>query len=297
VSCRFRPDSPETGLRVVDRMYAKPENVSHDATEKMNSEVPECEIMYPWNLAGIDSADYDKAKLTFMMRKTWPVGWDPSGIWAARLGLADEALKALLSHGGNQRWPQGWWVTPGGAFWGKAVPVSPGFDSAGVNATTLTEMCLQSYDGRVRLWPAFPRAWCGLLKLRALPGFMVTSEITSGQVRYGVIESERGEECRLINPWEGKLRVTGPEGASWESGEREVVFGTERGGRYLIEPVDAPLREAPVAELKPAVNQGPRWPGQTSPDQAWRKDQSIMIGLAKDGHPLRVRAEAVAAAQ
>ncbi|NLO72700.1 MAG: hypothetical protein GX100_01145 [candidate division WS1 bacterium] len=296
VPCVFRPDSPETGLPVVDRMYGKPQNVSHDATERKNSEVPECEIMYPWNLAGIDSPNYHQAKLTFTMRKSWPVGWDPSGIWAARLGLADEALRALLIHGGNQRWPQGWWITPGGAYWGKAVPATPGFDSAGVNATTLTEMCLQSYDGRVRLWPAFPREWSGLLRLRALPGFMVTSEITRGRVRYAVIESERGEECRLINPWEGKLRVTSSQGKSWESGEREVTFATERGGRYVIEPVDAPLREAVVAELKPAVNQGPRWPGQVSPDQAWRKEQPIMVGMAQDGHPLRVRAEAAAAA-
>jgi hypothetical protein len=107
-------------------------------------------------------------------------------------------------------------------------------------------------------------------------------------VRYAVIESERGEVCRLVNPWEGELRVTGPGGFRLESGEREVSFATKPGGRYLVESVAAPLSGAPYAELKPAINEGPRWPGQTSPDQPWRPGQLILLGLAKNGGPLRL---------
>lgn len=293
--CRFLADPPPTDLARVEAMY-KDKNVSRSAKDRKNCECPECELLYPWDLAGIGSANYEQAKKTFEVRKWCACGWDPAGIWAARLGLADEALKILLGHGANQRWPQGWWNTPSGTRWVKALIDVPGFDSSGTNATTLTEMCLQSYGSKIRVWPAFPGAWSGLLRLRAEGGFMVTSEIAAGEVRYVVIESERGEECRIVNPWAGTARVTGPTGFRRESAARELVFPTRPGATYLLEPVAVPLSGRPWAELKPARSEGPRWPGQTSPQQQWRPGQPIMIGLAKDGHPLRVRVEAAAAA-
>ena len=284
--CRFRADDLPTGFPYVDARYTA-KNISHALDQKRNSESPECELLYPFGLAGIGSPNYDQALATYRAHHACWAGWDPTGIWAARLGLATEALKALLTHAGNQRWPQGWWNTPAGTRWVKALIDVPGFDSAGVNATTLTEMCFQSYDGQLRLWPTFPGAWSGLFRLRALPGFMVTSEIAAGQVRYALIESERGEACRLVNPWEGKLRVTGPRGLRIESAERLVVFPTRAGEKYLVEPIATPLSGLAYAELKPAQNDGPRWPGQTSPQQPWHPGQAIMLGLAKDGHPLR----------
>jgi hypothetical protein len=286
--CVYVPEPRPTDLRVVESVYVG-KNVSRSSADRKNSESPECEFIFPWNLAGIGSPNHEQARTTFLARRGGGAGWDPSGVWAARLGLAEEALKVVLAHGGNQRWPQGWWNTPATTFWAKSLIDSPGFDSAGANATALTEMCLQSYDERVRLWPAFPAEWRGLLRLRAMPGFLVTSEILSGQVAYVVVESERGEECRLVNPWDGQLRVSGPEGFKLESEERVVVFPTQAGGTYVVESAAAPLSTLSFTPLKPSVNEGPRWPGMTSPEERWRPGQPIMIGLAKDGHPLRLR--------
>jgi hypothetical protein len=165
----------------------------------------------------------------------------------------------------------------------------PYFDSAGVSATAVCEMLLQSYDGHLRLWPAVPKSWSGWYRLRALSGFLVTAEAAGGAVRYALIESERGETCRLINPWEGKAVVRGPEVFRLESDARELVFPTAAGGRYIVENAAQPVASLGFAALKPAPADGPRWPGRRRPEQKWNPNQRIMLGLAPDGHPLRTK--------
>lgn len=289
--CIFPAGPPATDNEYVEKLYTE-KNTSHELSEKKNCESVECDLLFPWGLAGIDSPDRERAQKTYERRTYCGCGWDPSALWAARLGLGEEALSVMSIHAqANQVWPQGFWNSPATIRWAGTLVDCPYFDSAGVQATALNEMALQSYDGRLRLWPAVPAAWTGLFRLRALPGFLVTSEVAQGQVRYALIESERGEECRLVNPWSGTLMVTGPGGFRRESGGREVRFPTQAGQAYLVQPQAEPVAGLRSALLKPERAQGPRWPGRKSADQQWRPSQRIMLGLATDGHPLRLKLE------
>src|SRR5690606_29102129 len=69
--------------------------------------------------------------------------------------------------------------------------VQAGLESMGLFCVGIQEMLLQSYDGRIRVFPAVPSEWVGSFRLRAAGGFMVAAE-TKGQGRAErvVIESE-----------------------------------------------------------------------------------------------------------
>jgi hypothetical protein len=41
--------------------------------------------------------------------------------------------------------------------------------------------------------------------LNACGGFLITSEVKQGRVAYVKIQSNAGQECRLVNPWPGAM--------------------------------------------------------------------------------------------
>lgn len=77
-----------------------------------------------------------------------------------------------------------------------------GIEDSSAVPNTLHEMLLQSYEGILRFFPVWPTdkpARFG--RLRTVGAFLVSSEYSDGQVQYVVIESERGRNCEVLNPW------------------------------------------------------------------------------------------------
>lgn len=104
----------------------------------------------------------------------------------------------------------------------------------------VNEMLLQSFDGLIRIFPAVPGDWdARFAQLRAVGGFLVSSEREGGDVRYFVVESLEGERCRVLSPWpEEEVTVTN---LSTDHGEtlapaQEIGFSTEPGLTYRVEP-------------------------------------------------------------
>ncbi len=60
---------------------------------------------------------------------------------------------------------------------------------------------LQSYDGTLRIFPAFPKNRNGRFTLHAQGGFIVSSEIKLGEVQWICIKSLRGNSCNVQLPW------------------------------------------------------------------------------------------------
>jgi hypothetical protein len=161
----------------------------------------------------------------------------------------------------------------------------PYFDSSGVNAATTTEMLLQSYAGKIRVWPAVPDTWSGVFRLRSETGFMVVSERTAGQVRYVAIESLFGGPCRLVNPWNAQARVTQDGQTVIGTDKTEIAFATARGKTYLVERSDAPLSQFATAPLAPAPNQDVKSmsrPRRSRGPLATRQGPP-MLGITRDG--------------
>jgi len=84
-----------------------------------------------------------------------------------------------------------------------------GIESSG-GLLAINEMLLQSHEGVIRVFPCWPvdqDARFG--SLRAVGAFLVTSELKNGKVSGVRIVSEKGRDCKVLNPWPGKaVRVT-----------------------------------------------------------------------------------------
>ena len=132
----------------------------------------------------------------------------------------------------------------------KPMTLEAGFASA----AALMEMLLQSWGGRIRVFPAIPEFWPDVYfeKLRAEGAFLVTARRERGQTQFVEIGSEAGEFCRLRNPFSGQPATLAESGG----GEQQLSgdwfqFQTAEGKKYLLTPVGAarkhPLRPPPRA--------------------------------------------------
>jgi hypothetical protein len=284
--CVIPPQVPPSDNATVNRLYP-PERTSTSLTKRFNGENVEVDLIFPFGQAGIASPNHAQAKRTYFERTfQGSYGWDWSPVCAARLGLGDEAARLQAEHCRHtQHWPQGFWDSPASPYWAGGLVDCPYFDSPGVNAATTAEMLLQSYDGTIRVWPAAPRTWCGVFRLRAETGFMVISERAAGQVRYVAIESLFGGACRLINPWSARARVTQNGRSVAETDAAEITFATAQGQTYLVERQDAPVAQFDFAPLAPEPNADVKYmarPRRGSAPPVPRPGLP-MLGITRDG--------------
>ena len=114
--------------------------------------------------------------------------------------------------------------------------------------TTLAvnEMLLQSHEGVLRLFPVWPRNLPARFgRLRAFGAFLVSAELKDGKVANLAIESEKGKDCTVLNPWpEADVVVTETTDgnratvSAQRDGER-ITFKTRPGGHYLVQKAEA----------------------------------------------------------
>jgi len=102
----------------------------------------------------------------------------------------------------------------------------------------LIEMMLQSWDGAIRVFPAWPKKVdCAFRTFRAEGGFLVSAAQKAGRVGPVSIVSEAGKRCRIANPFAGDAKVTGADGkavkATVEDGN-VVCFDTAAGESYEV---------------------------------------------------------------
>jgi alpha-L-fucosidase 2 len=132
----------------------------HDPVKK-NFEDAELYSVFPFGLYGYGLPDYEAALETYRNRYHKDVeyanyGWSQSAIWAARLGLADEAARwALEQFSRNASLPGGMMTTPG-ALLMPGVPDCAGFDTSGAIAIAVNEMLMQDHTGQLMTLPAWP---------------------------------------------------------------------------------------------------------------------------------------------
>ncbi len=76
-------------------------------------------------------------------------------------------------------------------------------------AAAIQEMLLQSHTGTVRVFPALPKKWkeASFTKLRAMGAFLVSAEYKEGKTNRIIVESEKGGELRLYNPFTDSVTV------------------------------------------------------------------------------------------
>lgn len=191
-----------------DGLFLPAAGLLKDKSLRMNMENAELYLVFPWGFVGMDSASEEVRRVeNTWNHRTWRYqnnGWAQDTVQLARMGWADRTKEALLDHASfNQRFPNGCFISPAAPFPNGLLTQTPYFDTAGVHATTLNEMLLQSYDGTIRFCPAMTGEWSGCFKLHALGGFVVEAAFEHGQPVSARITASRSAPLRVR--WQGKL--------------------------------------------------------------------------------------------
>lgn len=149
-------------------------------TRVQNSETPQLYPVFPWGIYGIGKPGLDTAINTYKydphaVKFRSHVGWRQYSIFAARLGLTEEAtaLTREKFKDGPHRFP---------AFWGPGFDWTPDHNWGGSAMIGLQEMLLQTDGKKIYLLPAWPKDWNGQFKLHAPYNTTVAAKIKDGRL-------------------------------------------------------------------------------------------------------------------
>ncbi|MFV2069226.1 MAG: glycoside hydrolase family 95-like protein [Pirellulales bacterium] len=229
-----------------------------------NFEIPTLYRVFPFGLSGIGEPDYELALGTFE-RRIFGItnSWSLDAIWAARLGLGEEAGKLLVEHADRyNRFRYGGWDSSNSSVFPGGLSVVPYTDGGGLSAFGVNEGLLQSHNGLIRVLPAVPETWSGIFRLRAEGGFLVAADFTQGSVRRAEVQSLMGRRCRIQNPWNETCVVRTGDHVLLRSDDCVVEFDTQAGHVYLLTPAGRPLSDDTPTRIKDTPNQQPGLPGR-----------------------------------
>lgn len=145
-----------------------------------NVETTQLYPVFPWRIYGVGKENLELARNTYFydpeaIRFRSHVGWKQDNIWAACLGLTEEAKRLALSKlsNGPHRFP---------AFWGPGYDWAPDHNWGGSGMIGLQEMLLQTNGEQILLFPAWPKEWDIHFKLHAPGETTVEATLKDGKV-------------------------------------------------------------------------------------------------------------------
>ncbi|MFC5451002.1 glycosyl hydrolase family 95 catalytic domain-containing protein [Paenibacillus aestuarii] len=167
---------------------------------------------------------------------------------AATIGRGDEALRllqALLL-----------FIKPN-TMYKEAGPV---IETPLAGAESIHDMLLQSWGGKLRVFPAVPEAWPELAyhDLRAEGAFLVSAVRQDAATQWIRVKSLAGEPCRIKTGWSGRIRwnIMGVNGTKRSAGEAviddEITLEINAGEEAVLYASD----EAPELCVRPVEGTG-----------------------------------------
>lgn len=145
-----------------------------------NTEAPQLYPVYPWGIYGIGKQDLDIAINTYtydpdVLKFRSHVGWKQDNIFAARLGLTEEAQQytTLKLKDSERRFP---------TFWGPGFDWVPDHNWGGSGMIGLQEMLMQVQGDKIYLLPAWPKEWDVDFRLHAPKNTVVTGRYRDGEL-------------------------------------------------------------------------------------------------------------------
>lgn len=145
-----------------------------------NTEAPQLYPVFPWRIYGVGKPDLEIAINTYqfdpdVQKFKSHIGWKQNNIWAADLGLTEEAAKltTLKLKDSGRRFP---------AFWGPGFDWVPDHNWGGSGAIGLQEMLLQTSGDSILLFPAWPKEWDVHFKLYAPKQTIIEAAYKNGEL-------------------------------------------------------------------------------------------------------------------
>lgn len=164
--------------------------------EQVNTEMPQMYPLFPYGLYGLGKPDLQVALDTWRYgyeneSQKGYISWRQDGIFAARLGLTDEAravtLKKLADSG--RRFP---------AFFGPGNDWAPDHNWGGSGMIGLQEMLMQTDGRKILLMPAWPADWDADFRLHAPYATIVEGRIRGNRlIDLRVTPAERAADVEL----------------------------------------------------------------------------------------------------
>jgi hypothetical protein len=161
-----------------------------------NTEAPQLYPVFPWSIYGVGLPQLNLAINTYrhdpdLLRFYGHTGWKQYNIFAARLGLTDDAAALCLQKfaAAPQRFP---------TFWGPGFDWTPDHNHGGSAMIGLQEMLLQTPGDSIYLLPAWPRSWDVHFKLHAPRNTTVEVILRRGKIELlRVTPQERMADVRF----------------------------------------------------------------------------------------------------
>ncbi|HTA88763.1 MAG TPA: carbohydrate-binding domain-containing protein [Polyangiaceae bacterium] len=225
-----------------------------------NDENVAAEIIWPYSVTGIGAPDYAMAVSTWKARPApYNNVWANDAIQAARLGLGDDAnqgMKLMLQK--YQSYPNGFTNNTNGVF-----------EYWGVHLSAMNESLLQSYNDKIRVFPALPTDTTLVTRfsLLAKGGFLVSSETEGGDIKYVGLKSLYGNAATVENPWGTQalqVRNLADNSIALSSSAAELTFNTVTNGVYVVERVAKPLSSYTYSHLTGTPAQDARYLSDTT---------------------------------
>nr|WP_190255924.1 carbohydrate-binding protein [Dactylosporangium sucinum] len=220
--------------------------------QQRNGENVTSELIWPYDLTGIGAPDYQTALNSWNTRPNpYSNVWANDAVQAARLGLGDQALSGMkLMLQRYQNYPNGMTNNTNGVF-----------EYLGVHLAAMNETLLQSYNDKIRVFPAAPNDsnFVGKFTLLAKDGFLVSSEREGNETKYVGIRSQFGKQARVVNPWgsqEIRVRRASDNAVITTSTAGEVTFATAANTVYIVERTAKPLTSYSSTTLNGTANNG-----------------------------------------
>ena len=276
------PFREEPGIGEVMQLAYNPDGTIYPSPEEYgawtNHFSANTSLVFPANVIGIDqkgSREFNAA--SNVVKNHWKAmnAISPDPIVAARLGLGNVVLERMTNGIRRlQHFPQGlfynidhWYnlslymdsvkqpdittqrdyIYDSRAKYPKGHPAKPfiqcGLETLSIYSAATNEMLLQSNEGKIRVFPAVPEGWSPAFKLLARGAFIVSSKMNEDGSIPGIqIESLRGNEFILVNPWEGQsISVLTQGGQNREVNHKIlknncIAFQSKKGQSYVIVP-------------------------------------------------------------
>ncbi|GAA4258852.1 glycosyl hydrolase family 95 catalytic domain-containing protein [Dactylosporangium darangshiense] len=220
--------------------------------QQRNGENVTSELIWPYDRTGIGAGDYQTALNSWNNRPNpYSNVWANDAAQAARLGLGDQAyngMKLMLQR--YQNYPNGMTNNTNGVF-----------EYLGIHLVAMNESLMQSYNDKIRVFPAAPSigGFVGKFTLLAKDGFLVSSEREGGEIKYVGLRSLYGKQARVVNPWgtqQVQVRRTSDNAILQTSSAAEITFATAANTNYVVERTAKLLSSYSATTLTGTQNNG-----------------------------------------